>query len=231
MDLPVALLGGTGKLGPGLAMRLARAGVPVLIGSREAEKGVAAAAEINDKLHATQVAFTPVEGMDNAWAALRARVAVITVPYEGQRGMLPGLAESLAGKVVISTAVPMRFEEVVGPVHLDVPEGSAAQQVKALLPRSHVAAGFHSVSSAELKRLSKALDEHVVITGDDEEAKRTAMELVRLLPGARPVDGGRLHCARYSEQLTVLLLSINSIYRTHAGIRLTNLPPDPQNEG
>jgi NADPH-dependent F420 reductase len=231
MDLPVALLGGTGKLGPGLAMRFARAGVPVLVGSREAEKGVAAAGDINEKLRATLVDFVPVEGMDNAWAATRARVAVITVPFEGQAAMLPGLAESLAGKVVVSTAVPMRFDEVLGPVHVDVAEGSAAQQVAALLPKSSIAAGFHSVSSAELKKLSRSLDEHVVITGDDDDAKRTAMELVRLLPGARPVDGGRLHGARYSEQLTVLLLSVNAIYRTHSGIKLTNLPPDPQSEG
>lgn len=226
MQAPVALLGGTGKLGPGLAMRFATAGVPVLIGSRDAEKGVAAAAEASEKLRATGVDFAPIEGMDNAWAAARGRVALITVPYEGQAAMLPSLAESLQGKVVVSTAVPVRFEEGTGPVHVDVPEGSAAQQAAALLPGSQVAAAFHSVSSAELKKLSRPLDGHVVVTGDDLEAKQTAMSLVRLLPGARPVDGGPLHCARYSEELTVLLLTVNGIYRTHAGVMLTNLPPE-----
>jgi NADPH-dependent F420 reductase len=226
MHQPVALLGGTGKLGPGLAMRFARAGVPVLIGSREAEKGVTAAAEANEKLRAIGLDFAPVEGMDNAWAAARAGIAVITVPYEGQAAMLPGLAESLQGKTVISTAVPVRFEPVTGPVHIDVPEGSAAQQVASLLPGAHVAAAFHSVSSATLKRLATPLDEHVVVTGDDPAAKQEAMALVRLLPGMRPVDGGPLHCARYSEQLTVLLLTVNGIYKTHAGVVLTNLPPE-----
>jgi hypothetical protein len=226
MHAPVALLGGTGKLGPGLAMRFARAGVPVLIGSREAEKGVAAAAEASEKLRAAGIDFAPIEGMDNAWAAARGRIAVITVPYEGQAAMLPGLAESLLGKVVVSTAVPVRFEAVTGPVHVDVPEGSAAQQVAALLPGAHVAAGFHSVSSATLKRLAHPLDEHIVVTADEPEAKRETMALVRLLPGARPVDGGPLHCARYSEQLTVLLLTVNGIYKTHAGVKLTALPPD-----
>jgi 8-hydroxy-5-deazaflavin:NADPH oxidoreductase len=226
MHAPVALLGGTGKLGPGLAMRFAVAGVPVLIGSRDAEKGVAAAAEASAKLRAAGVDFAPIEGMDNSWAAARGRVALVTVPYEGQAGMLPSLAESLSGKVVVSTGVPVRFEEGVGPVHVDVAEGSAAQQVASLLPQSQVAAAFHSVSSAELKRLAKPIDSHVVVTGDDAEAKGVAMSLVRLLPGARPVDGGPLHCARYSEQLTVLLLTVNGIYKTHAGVMLTNLPPE-----
>lgn len=226
MHAPVALLGGTGKLGPGLAMRFARAGVPVLIGSRDAEKGVAAAAEATEKLAATGFDFAPIEGCDNAWAATRGRVALITVPYEGQATMLPSLAESLSGKVVVSTAVPMRFEEGTGPVHVDVPEGSAAEQVAALLPRSHVAAAFHSVSSAELKRLARPVEGHVLVSGDDLEAKQTAMSLVRLVQGARPVDAGPLHCARYSEQLTVLLLTVNGIYKTHAGVMLTNLPPE-----
>jgi NADPH-dependent F420 reductase len=140
--------------------------------------------------------------------------------------MLPGLAESLQGKVVVSTAVPMRFETGLGPVHIDVAEGSAAQQAAALLPSSHVTAGFHSVSSAELKKLGKPVGGHVVVTGDDREAKRATMSLVRLLPEARPVDGGPLYCARYSEYLTVLLISVNGIYRTHAGVMITNLPPD-----
>lgn len=226
MHHPIALLGGTGKLGPGLAMRFARAGVPVLVGSRDAEKGVAAAAEINEKLQAAVAEFTPVEGMDNAWAAARSKVAVITVPFEGQAALLPPLAESLKDKVVVSTAVPLHFEPGAGPVHVDVPEGSAAQQVAALLPGSRVAAAFHTVSSAELKRLHQPLNAHVVVTGDDAEAKRVAQALVRMLPGVRAVDGGALRYARYSEQLTVLLLNINGIYKAHTGVVITDLPPE-----
>jgi NADPH-dependent F420 reductase len=226
MHQPVALIGGTGKLGPGLAMRFARAGVPVLIGSRDAEKGVAAAAATSDKLRAADIDFAPIEGCDNVWAATRGRVAVVTVPYEGQAALLPSLAESLRGKVVVSTAVPLRFAEGAGPMHVEVPEGSAAQQVAALLPDSRVAGAFHNVSSAELKKLDKAIGSHVVVTADDAEAKSVATSLVRLLPGARPVDGGPLHCARYSEELTVLLMNVNAIYRAHTGVILTNLPPE-----
>jgi len=228
METPVALLGGTGKLGPGLAMRFARAGVPVLIGSREAEKGRAAAADVTAKLQAVAPGAAAVEGTDNLDAAQRGRIAVITVPFEGQPGLLPGLAEALAGKVVVSTGVPVRFAEGVGPVHADVAEGSVAEQAAAMLPGSRVAAAFHSVSSAELKRLSRDVEGHVVVTGDDAQAKQVAFELVHLLPGSRPVDGGRLHCARYSELLTVLLLSVNGIYKTHAGVMLTNLPPESE---
>ena len=227
MDTPVALLGGTGKLGPGLAMRFARAGVPVVIGSRDAERGAAAAAEVIAKLGGAGDDHAAVEGTDNLDAARRGRVAVLTVPYEGQATLLPGLAEALAGKVVVSTGVPVRFDPDAGPVHIDVAEGSAAQQVAALLPGARVAAAFHSVSSADLKRLGSPIDGHVVVTGDDAGAKQVASELVRLVPGARPVDGGPLHCARYSEYLTVLLLNVNRIYKAHTGIVITELPPEP----
>jgi 8-hydroxy-5-deazaflavin:NADPH oxidoreductase len=227
MDTPVALLGGTGKLGPGLAMRFARAGVPVLIGSRHAERGAAAAEEATDKLRAAGDDQAPIEGTDNLDAAQRGAIAVITIPYEGQVTLLPELAEALRGKVVVSTAVPVQFVEGAGPVHVDVPEGSAAEQAAALLPGARVAAAFHSVSSIDLKR-GQPIDGHVVVSGDDAGAKQVAASLVRLLPGARPVDGGPLQCARYSEQLTVLLLCINRIYHAHTGIIITNLPPEPE---
>ena len=224
METPIALLGGTGKLGPGLAMRFARAGAPVLIGSRDAERGAAAAAEVAEKLRAAGGDFAPVEGMSNADAAQRGRIAVITVPYEGQAALLPSLAASLSGKVVVSTAVPVSFSPESGFTHVDVPEGSAAQQAAALLPGARVAAAFHSVSSATLKKVATPLDEDVVVTADDGDARDAAVDLVRLVPGARPVDGGPLRCAHYTEQLTVLLLTVNRIHRTHAGLRLTNLP-------
>jgi 8-hydroxy-5-deazaflavin:NADPH oxidoreductase len=228
MDTPVALLGGTGKLGPGLAMRFARAGVPVVIGSRDAERGVAAAVEVTEKLSAAGGEAAPVEGGSNLEAARRGGVAVITIPQEGQATLLPELAEALRGKVVVSTAVPCAFDPTAGPIHVDVAEGSAAQQAAALLPGARIAAAFHSVSSIDLKRLASPIDAHVIVTGDDAEAKQVASALVRLVPGLRAVDGGPLHCARYTEYFTVLLLTVNRIYRTHAGVVLTNLPPEPE---
>jgi NADPH-dependent F420 reductase len=136
------------------------------------------------------------------------------------------VAEALQGKVVVSTAVPVRFDPELGPVHVDVPQGSAAQQVAAMLPHSRVAAAFHSVTSADLKRLSRDVEGHVLVSGDDAEAKQAAMALVRLIPKLRPVDAGPLRCARYSEEFTVLLLAVNRIHGTHAGVMLTNLPPE-----
>jgi len=223
----VALLGGTGRLGPGLALRFALAGVPVLIGSREPEKGAAAAAKI-----AAQVAASgggaAVTGHGNLEAAERCEVAVVTIPHEGQAGLLPGLAAALAGKVVVSTAVAVRLDPELGPVWDDtVPLGSATAEAAALLPQSRIAAGFHSLSSWVLARPERRIDSHVVVTGDDEAAKRVVMELAELLPGARAVDGGPLRCARHSEHLTVLLLSINRVHRRHTGVVITDLPDRP----
>src|SRR5258708_38757605 len=168
MDTPVALVGGTGKLGPGLAMRFARAGVPVLIGSRHAERGVAAAAEATEKLRATGdgASAAPIEGTDNLDAAQRGGTTVITIPYEGQATLLPELAEALRGRVVVSTAVPVQFVEG-GPRHIEVPEGSAAQQAAALLPGARVPAAFHPGSSADLKRPSRPIQGDVGVSGDD----------------------------------------------------------------
>jgi NADPH-dependent F420 reductase len=224
MPQSVALIGGTGQLGPGLALRFALAGVRVFIGSREAEKGAAAAAEI-----ATHVAAAgggaEVSGHANAEAAAHADIGVITVPHVGQAGLLPVLAGPLRGKVVVSTGVAMRFERGLGPMwDDDAPFGGAALEVAALLPDSRVTAGFHSVSSAILAEADRPLDQHVIVTGDDAEAKRVTMELAELLPGVRAVDGGALRYARHSEQLTVLLISINRIHRSHSGIIVTDLP-------
>ncbi|HEY6378861.1 MAG TPA: NADPH-dependent F420 reductase [Candidatus Dormibacteraeota bacterium] len=228
MELPassVALLGGTGRSGPGLALRFAMAGMRVHIGSREATRGEGAAAQVSAQLAAVMDGRAGVvSGHGNAEAAGLAEVAFVTVPYEGQRVMLPELAETLAGRVVVSTAVPMSFNRERGPEAIAVPEGSAAEQVAALLPRSRVVAGFHSLSSSVLALPERAIDAHVIVTGDDEVAKATAMALAELLAGVRAVDGGPLRYARQSEALTVLLLSINRIYRRHAGVIVTDLP-------
>lgn len=223
MPDPVALIGGTGRSGPGLALRLALAGTPVVIGSRQAEKAEQAAADVRAAVDAAG-GGAEVTGFANADAAERAPVAMITIPHEGQAGLLPGLAGALAGKVVVSTAVPVVWHPELGPLWVDLPEGSAADQAAALLPGARIAAGFHTLSSAVLGNLARRLDAHVVVTGDDAEAKRTTMAIAERLPGIRAVDGGPLRYARHSEQLTVLLLSINRVYKRHTGVMITNLP-------
>jgi NADPH-dependent F420 reductase len=223
MPEPIALIGGTGRSGPALALRFARAGTPVLIGSRDQGRAEERAGEIRGRLAAAG-GGAAVTGETNVAAAEAAGLAFVTLPYDAQTGALPSLRSALAGKIVVSTAIPVRFDAVVGPVHVDVPEGSAAHQVADLLAESRIVAGFHSVSNVHLSRLDHELDEDVILTGDDDEAKNGVAAVVRLLPGARAVDGGRLANARYSEQLTVLLLSVNRIVKRSVGIRLTNLP-------
>jgi NADPH-dependent F420 reductase len=220
---PIALLGGTGRSGPGLALRFALAGIPVVIGSRERAKGAAAAAEIGARVAAAGGGASVI-GMDNAGAAGAAGTVLITVPYEGQAALLEDLAATLDGRLVVSTVVPMRVDRTLGPSHIDVPEGSAAEQAAALLPGARVVAAFHSLSSSILSEPSRPVDSDVLVTGDDAEAKARVIELAETLPGVRGIDAGPLRYARYSEQLTVLLLSVNRIHKVHSGVRITDLP-------
>jgi NADPH-dependent F420 reductase len=221
---PVALLGGTGRSGPGLALRFAMAGVDIVIGSRDAAKGVEAAAKISERLVARGGEAGTVTGHTNADAAELAETVFITVPYEGQAALLRDLAPALRGRTVVSTVVPMRWDPELGPVGIEVAEGSAAEEAAALLPGASVVAGYHSLSSAVLIKPDRAVTGDVIVTGDDAGAKRIAMDLAELIEGVRSVDGGALRCARYSEGLTVLLLSINRIYKAHSGVVITDLP-------
>lgn len=218
----VALLGGTGRLGPGLALRLALAGVPVVIGSRDRGRGARAAAEVSERVAALGGGAS-VAGEDNVAAAEACAVAMVTVPHTGQRDLLPALAAPLAGKVVVSTAVPVIWEDGRPRWDERMPRGAAAE-VADLLPRSRVVAAFHTLSSWLLARPDRGIDSDVIVTGDDPEAKGVVMDLVGTLPGARPVDGGDLTYAVHCEQLTILLLSINRLHRSHSGIVVTDLP-------
>lgn len=225
MPETIALLGGTGRSGPGLALRLALAGRRIHIGSRDAEKGRAAAAAIRETLGSVEGAHpAEVTGHDNREAAALADVAMITVPYEGMAGLLADVETALRDKVVISTVVPMTWNRDLGPTAIEVSQGSAAEQAAEMLPASRVVAGFHSLSSATLKRLEQRIDSHVIVTGDDDPALQTAMEIAELIPGVRAVNGGPLRYARHSEGLTVLLLSINVVYKRHTGVIITDLP-------
>lgn len=222
MPETVALIGGTGRLGPGLALRLARAGLPIVIGSRDRARAEERATGIATQLEAAG-GGAAVRGTSNPEAAAAGDLAILTVPYEAQAGLLPDLAGPLAGKVVVSTTVPMRFDPALGPVAVPVREGSAAEQVAALLGGSRIVAGLHTVSSAHLTHLDRELDEDVLVCGDDDDAKARFRAVASLLPGVRVVDTGRLGNARHLKQLTVLLLSVNRLTRRTVGVRLTGL--------
>jgi NADPH-dependent F420 reductase len=215
----VAILGGTGPEGRGLALRWARAGVPVVIGSRDATR----AATIATELAAGEP--LPLSGAANADAARAADVVLVAVPWDGHAATLTALSDELAGKLVIDIVNPLEFDER-GPVTIPVAEGSAAEQAQSLLPGSRVVGAFHHVSAKHLLDESPGVDTDVLVCGDDRAAKDRAIALAERISGVRGIDAGPLRLARILEDLTSVLLSVNRIYRTNAGIRLTDVDPD-----
>ncbi|MSQ07467.1 MAG: NADPH-dependent F420 reductase [Dehalococcoidia bacterium] len=214
----LAFLGGTGPEGRGLALRLARAGHGVIIGSRDEARAQAAAAELHLGAGAGQVL-----GADNTRAASQGEVVFLAVPYEAQRLLLEQVGHLLAGKVVVDVIAPMRFQRGRGASAVDVPAGSAAQEAQQMLPGALVVAAFQTVSAEELLLVDHSVAGDVIVCSDHQPAKDRVMELVRLIPDLRPVDGGGLANAKYVEQITPLLVNINRIYKVHAGIQVVGL--------
>jgi NADPH-dependent F420 reductase len=213
----VAVLGGTGPQGRGLVRRWAAAGVPVVVGSRAAERAAETAADL------AEATGGDVRGMANAEAAAAADVVVVAVPWEGHADLLASLADDQAGTLVVDCVNPLGFDKQ-GPFALTVEEGSAAQQAAALLPDSTVVAAFHHISAALLDDSSVAvLDTDVLVLGDDRDATDLVRALADAVPGMRGVYGGRLRNAHQVEALTANLIAINRRYKAHAGIRVTDV--------
>jgi len=213
----IAIIGGTGPEGKGLAYRFALAGHEVIIGSRTLERANEAAAEVAG--HASKA----VRGAENVEAARGAELIVLTVPFSAQAGTLPALREAVQGKIVVSTAVPMSFEGGK-PAMLDVPEGSAAGQAQALVPGAHVVGAFQNLGAGKLWKGDDSLDQDVIVCADDAGAKRDVMALAEDIRGVRAVDGGPLAASRYVEGITVLLVGINKRYKSTNGVRIVGLP-------
>ena len=212
-DLVVGVLGGTGPQGRGLARRWAQSGLTVLLGSRDAQRAAEAAAQIGHG----------VEGDDNAAVAGRCDVLVVAVPFEGHRALLEALREPLAGKIVIDCVNPLGFDQQ-GAYALQVEDGSAAEEARAVLPDSRVVAAFHHVSAVLLEDESvTSVDTDVLVLGDDREATDLVQQLAGRIAGVRGVYGGRLRNAHQVEALTANLLSVNRRYKEHAGSRLTDV--------
>lgn len=227
MDRTIAIVGGTGAEGAGLAWRWALAGERVVIGSRQAARAEARAAEI-----AARAPDARIEGRENAAAVAEADVIVLTVPFPSQAETLKQLKSSFRpGAVLIDTTVPLastvgdRATRVLG-----VWQGSAAEQAAELAPKGVVvAAAFHALS-AELLAGNEPIDCDVLACSNDDAARALAMELAEKIPGVRAVNGGKLETARMAEQLTALLITLNIRYKVHAaGLRFTGLPlPEPK---
>jgi NADPH-dependent F420 reductase len=219
MPHTIALIGGTGPEGRGLALRFALAGHRVVVGSRQAERGVEAANGLRAAAPAADLS-----GTNNEQAVADAEIAVVVVPYEAHRATLEGLRDRLAGKIVVDAVVPVRFER--GPRPVDVEAGSATEEAAALLPDSRVIGAFHNLAAEVLLDPAASVDADVLITGNDTEAKATVSALAAQIEGARPVDAGPLRFSRFVEGITILLIGINGRYKAHSSVRISGLPAE-----
>jgi 8-hydroxy-5-deazaflavin:NADPH oxidoreductase len=221
---PVAIIGASGALGFGLAVRLARAGVPVAIGSRDPDRAQEAAQRA--------LAVVPdgsFSGHDNAQAARAADTVILSVPFRNHSETLTNLKDALTpGKLLIDATVPLAAA-ISGKATrmLGVWQGSAAQQAAEMTPDGvRVVSALHTISAASLTDLDHPLEQDVLVCGDSRADKTDAARVISRIAGLRCVDAGRLEMSRITESLTALLIGVNSRYKVHAGIRLTGLP-DP----
>jgi NADPH-dependent F420 reductase len=223
MARKIAILGGTGAEGTGLAFRFAKAGEHILIGSRDATRAQETAKQLRERIGSA----AQVEGLDNVSAATACDVAVLTVPFAGVAALLKQLRNVWKpGTIVIDTTVPLAASVGGAATRmLGVWQGSAAEQTKELLPVGvHLAAAFHNLGAESLAK-NEPVDCDVLVCGDEEIAKQVATELVGKITGARALNGGKLENARIVESLTALLIGLNMRYKVHgAGIRFTGLP-------
>jgi NADPH-dependent F420 reductase len=217
----VPIIGGTGALGYGLALRWARAGRTIVIGSRKPERAAGAAQKI-----AGEVSGAQVEGLENGEAAQRGPIVFLTVPFRAQSETLNNLRESLAeGQLLVDCTVPMAAA-VSGKATrtLGVWQGSAAQQAQEMVPEGvTVISTFHTVSASALAG-NDPLDQDILVCGERKADKARVAKLIEDIEGLRAVNAGALETARFVETLTPLLISVNARYKAHAGIRITGLP-------
>jgi NADPH-dependent F420 reductase len=218
---PIAIIGATGALGFGLTLRWGRAGVPVVIGSRDASRAVEAAERARAAL--PDGSF---EGYENAEAAAKADVVLLSVPFRSQSETLTNLKGALRpDQLVIDATVPLaaavsgRATRMLG-----VWQGSAAQQAQEMVPEGvRVVSALHTVSASVCGDLGHELDEDVLVCGDRREDKERVIGLIERIDGLRAIDAGRLEMARITESLTALLISINVRHKAHAGIKITGV--------
>ncbi len=224
-DETVTILGGTGDQGFGLALRWARAGRQVIIGSRDRARAVDAARRVK----AAVGAAANVAGYENAEGAALAPLVVLSVPFEAQLWTLAGLRGVLkAGQVLVDLAVPLEAGLGGSPSRLlGVWAGSAAEQAATAVPEGvEVVGAFHNLSAHALKQLDQPVDCDSIVCADRTETRRVLRPWVEAIPGCRYVDGGRLENARVVEAITALLIGINRRYKVDAsGIRVTGIAP------
>lgn len=209
----VAVLGGTGPQGRGLALRLARAGRTVLIGSRDAARAETAAKELAE--------HGDVRGAVNAEVAREAEVVIVAVPYDALEATLREVGPVMAGRLAVSCVNALGFDG--GPHALDVEAGSSAEAARALVPDARWAAAFHTVSAAHLLDPECVLAEDIPVCADDPDVRREVVALVDAIEGLRGVEVGPLRQSSTLEALTALCIVVNKRYRTSSGIRFSGV--------
>jgi NADPH-dependent F420 reductase len=223
MNRVIAVIGGTGPAGTGLALRWARAGETVIIGSRDAARAQQTAETIRKRAGAN----AQVSGMENSAACAASDLLVLTVPFDGQAALLKQLKTAIRpGSVLLDATVPLAAS-VGGRASrtLGVWQGSAAQQTAELVPKGvSVVAAFQNVSADVLNSDNDEIDCDVIVCSDDPNATQVAMELATKIVRVRAIDGGKLENARIVEQITALLIGLNIRHKGHGGIRITGLP-------
>jgi NADPH-dependent F420 reductase len=220
---PIAILGGTGPAGMGLALRWVRAGETVIIGSRDQQR----AQEAVDKIKQKAGSQARVSGMENSAACVAADLLVLTIPFEGQATLLKQLKPAIRPSSILIDATVALASSVGGRASrtIGVWQGSAAQRAAELVPKGvSVAAAFHNLS-AELLNGDADIDCDVIVCSDDPNASQLTRALAAKIPGVRAIDGGKLENARILEQITALLIGLNIRHKGHGGIRVTGLPP------
>jgi 8-hydroxy-5-deazaflavin:NADPH oxidoreductase len=223
--MKVGIIGGTGDQGLGLALRLARAGEEIIIGSRDVKKAENAVSLVKNMLNDDEV--HKIKGTTNQDAAREAELAVLTVPLQAQILTLKGVKDELQGKIMVDATVPLDSCLAGRPNrYVDVWEGSAAERSQALLQDQQVkiVSAFNNMSAASLTNADNDVECDCLISGDDPEAKKVVMELAEKIPGVRAIDCGPLENARIVEKITPLLINLNIRNRIKlAGIRITGL--------
>ena len=219
----IAILGGTGDQGLGLALRFVKAGRPVVIGSRVEERALTAAEQIRKAVPGAEVS-----GFENSVATPKAEIVILSVPFEHMASTVKSIREALSpGQIVVSMGVPLATAVGDGAMRtVGIWQGSCAEMVAARVPKGvEVVSAFQNVSAHRLQHLEDPVDCDVLISGA-KKARQTVMQLCELVPGLRAVDGGPLDNARIVEAITALLIGLNVRYKVPEGlgIRITGLP-------
>jgi len=210
----IGIIGGTGPEGLGLAMRFAKAGDRVFIGSRSKERAEDAARRVKEV-----VPEAKVEGLVNDEAVEQAEVVFLTVPWDAHKSTLEGLTEAIGDKVLVDVVVPLLFDRGQ-PKAILVEEGSAAQQARAVAREAKVISAFHHLDGTDLQNVERPMQGDVLVCGDHQGAMKKVMALVERIEYVRALEAGGLSNSRYLEEWTVLLLHLNRIHNAHTGVRI-----------